>query len=371
MRKKKNSVSNKRTIGVKKKPSRRIRKKKITKYLPTIIIASFIVVFLLWRIIVLIPKGKEYKEPKTATKTAVEKVELKSKKIIKEKKNHIEQENQKVEKKSKEIAYKSEKDSNVAKEVSRENEKKKDEKVTNASPKNVLSEKISEEPKCSIVIDDVGSSLKLLEYAVKSLPKTTTFAIIPFQKFSIESAELLHKEGFPIILHSPMEAEEKGLYYNTQYVLKSSMTKKEVEKVLEIQLEGVPYAEGMNNHTGSKATKDPRLMRNVMKFAKARGLYFLDSRTTPFTVAYKIAIEEGVRAAERKVFLDDDNSENAIISKIDELALVALKEKKAVAIGHLRNNTIKILSSRIAYWQKRGVKFVSLSDIIKDYGTGS
>lgn len=369
MEKKKSSVPNKRKVGAKKAPLRRKKKKNLSGYIPAIIVASFIILFLIWRIIVLIPKTKENREFPKEAKTTVEKVEEKNKTSIKEKNKNLEPEKPKVEKKPIEIVEKSEK-KYLEKEI-KENEKKKEEKEPISPSKNEFSEKLSEEPKCAIVIDDVGSSLELLEYAVKALPKTITFAIIPFQKYSKESAELLHKENFHIILHSPMEAEETGLYYNTQYVLRSSMTKKEVEKVLEIQLEGVPYAEGLNNHTGSKATKDPELMRSVMKFAKSKGLYFLDSRTTPFTVAYKIAVEEGVRAAERKIFLDDDNSDNAILLKVDELALLAQKEKKAVAIGHLRNNTIKVLSSRIAYWQNRGVKFVPLSDIIKGYGTGS
>lgn len=371
MEKKKSMATNKRKVGAKKVPLRRKKKRNLSQYIPSIIVASFIVVFLLWRIVVLIPKLKENKEIQKETKTTVEKVEEKGKKNIKEKNQNIEIKNAKEEKKPIRSSEESEKKTLEKVKETKEIENKKEEKEPTPLPKKELSENLKEEPECSIVIDDVGSSLELLEYAVKILPKTTTFAIIPFQKYSIQSAELLRKEGFHIILHSPMEAEETGLYYNTQYVLKSSMTKKEVEKALQTQLEGVPYAEGINNHTGSKATKDPELMRSVMKFAKARGLYFLDSRTTPFTVAYKIAVEEGVRAAERKVFLDDDNSESAIILKIDELALLAQKEKKAVAIGHLRNNTIKVLASRIAYWQNRGVKFVSLSDIIKGYGTGS
>ncbi|MCX7831273.1 MAG: divergent polysaccharide deacetylase family protein [Acidobacteria bacterium] len=84
-----------------------------------------------------------------------------------------------------------------------------------------------------------------------------------------------------------------------------------------------------------------------------------------------MAIEENVPSAERKVFLDDDNSDSAIILKLDELALLAQKEKKAVAIGHLRYGTIKVLESRIAYWQKRGLKFVSLKELIEGYGTGN
>jgi len=43
----------------------------------------------------------------------------------------------------------------------------------------------------------------------------------------------------------------------------------------------VPGAIGINNHQGSKATADPRVLRDVLLVVKEKGLFFLDSRTTP------------------------------------------------------------------------------------------
>lgn len=342
------------------------------KYIPSIVIASFIFLFLLWRVFVLIPKTKEVKEFTKDTKTPLVRVQKKNieKKIEKEEKIETEK---KVEERQA-INNKEEKEKIGTKPIYKieDTKSEKEEKSINKKPIITIQKEEpqiqSEKANCSIVIDDVGNSIELLEYAMKVLPKSTTFAILPFQKYSKESAELLHKEGFHIILHSPMEAEENGSYNNIPYLIKSSMTKKEIEIALEKQFESVPFVEGMNNHTGSKATKNQDLMRNVMKFVKSRGLYFLDSRTTPFTVAYKVAIEEKVPSIEKKVFLDDDNSESDIILRVDEFVLLALKEEKAVAIGHLRINTIKVLDKRINYWQKRGVNFISLSDMIKRYG---
>jgi uncharacterized protein len=216
--------------------------------------------------------------------------------------------------------------------------------------------------KVSIVIDDVGSNIELLKEAMKLLPKSATFAVIPFQLYSRESAELLHREGFHVILHSPMEAEDQK---KDKGLILAGMSQREVSAILGRQLESVPYAEGVNNHTGSKATKDPVLMTFVMNELKNRGLYFLDSRTTPFTVALKTARSCGVRSTERKVFLDDDSSESGILLKVDELALLGIKEKKVVGIGHLRPNTIQVLSKRLSYWQMRGVLFVPLRDTVE------
>lgn len=370
LEKKKIATTKAKKSASKKTLTKRRKKRNLKQYFPAIIIASFTIIFLLWRVVVLVPKMKN----SFSEKQSISKIEKSEEKF--DNKSISQKESTKAQKKKNETFQfqTGEKDEGKGLkhsgktdlEETKQGNKPKEKEIQPFLKQNENSiEPNKHEPRCSIVIDDVGSNIELLKYAMKVLPKTTTFAIIPFQKYSKESAEILHGEGFHIILHSPMEAEERGLYYNTEYVIKSSMTKRQIKEVLQKQFEEVPYAEGMNNHTGSKATKDPDLMRSVMLFAKEKKIFFLDSRTTPFTVAYKIAVEEGVPAAERKVFLDDDNRDSGIILKVDELALLAHKEEKAVAIGHLRENTIKVLESRIPYWQKRGVNFISLSDIIK------
>lgn len=213
----------------------------------------------------------------------------------------------------------------------------------------------------AIVIDDVGSSIELLREAARCLPKSVTFAVMPFMPYSTESADLLRKEGFRVILHSPMEAEDPC---KCRSCISAGMTRKQVADTLDLQFDSVPFAEGLNNHTGSRATKDRALMSFVMEELKKRGLFFLDSRTTPFTQAFSAAREAGVRAAERKVFLDDESIESGILLKMDELALAGMKEKKAVGIGHLRPATIKALSKRIPYWQARGVVFIPLAEAV-------
>lgn len=214
----------------------------------------------------------------------------------------------------------------------------------------------------AIVIDDVGSSLELLREAARVLPRSVTFAVMPFMPYSGESAELLGKDGFHVILHSPMEAEDPG---KCRSCINVGMTRRQVADTLALQFGSVPRAEGLNNHTGSKATKDRVLMSYVMEELKKRGLFFLDSRTTPFTQALNAAKDAGVRSTERKVFLDDESIESGILLKMDELALAGIREKKAVGIGHLRPATIKALSKRIPYWQARGVVFIPLAEAVE------
>src|SRR5690606_10337572 len=54
---------------------------------------------------------------------------------------------------------------------------------------------------------------------------------------------------------------------------------------LEAALRVVPQASGLNNHTGSLMTANETAMATLMPELQRRHLFFVDSRTTPQTVA--------------------------------------------------------------------------------------
>lgn len=182
-------------------------------------------------------------------------------------------------------------------------------------------------PSVALVIDDVGYRMDLVQEAATTLPPVVTFAVIPFLPESESSARYLHDHGFPVILHAPMEPEHPERWKATAGMLTLGMPRTEVDRILEADLKGIPFAEGINNHMGSLATADRPMMEDVVEVLKARGLYFLDSRTTVKTVAYEVARSRGLPTAFRSVFLDDRDEEDAIIAQFD--LLVARAEKRA------------------------------------------
>jgi hypothetical protein len=215
------------------------------------------------------------------------------------------------------------------------------------------------------VIDDVGQRLDLAEEAARLLPRQVTFAVIPYLPASEPSAKLLYTHGFPIILHTPMEPEDSGKWKHVPGEIWVGMAPDQVGRILEEDLAAVPQAEGANNHMGSRATRDPALMRAVMEVLKRRGLYFLDSRTTPGTIAFAAAQQAGLRTAQRAVFLDDVDAPGAIMDQVDTLADRALKEGAAVGIGHLRPNTLRVLSERLPLLESRGIRLVPLREVVR------
>lgn len=217
----------------------------------------------------------------------------------------------------------------------------------------------------SLVLDDTGQSLDLAEEAAARLPRSVTFAVIPYLPASRSSAERLHALGFPVILHAPMEPLDGRRWRASGGMLLGGMGKEEVRRILLGDLGEVPYAEGVNNHMGSRATQDRALMAAVMEVLSERGLYFLDSRTTPLTVAYDEARAAGVPTAFRSVFLDGEDEGGAIMAQLDSLVDRSRREGVLVGIGHLRPRTVEALAARIPYWSRRGVRFVPLREVVR------
>ncbi|HEY7160139.1 MAG TPA: divergent polysaccharide deacetylase family protein, partial [Acidobacteriota bacterium] len=160
-------------------------------------------------------------------------------------------------------------------------------------------------PKVAIIIDDAGENLDLLEHLVE-LPFSVTVSVIPGTPHDAESAGWSKRHGLEVMVHLPMEPEaypEKDPGKNA--ILTSMSSRKLREKTLDL-IEEIPYASGVNNHMGSRFTQSAVKMNPVLDMIARNQLYFVDSRTTPYSTAFQVAQLKKIPSAERDLFLDDD-----------------------------------------------------------------
>jgi len=216
-------------------------------------------------------------------------------------------------------------------------------------------------PRLAIIIDDLGEDVAPADALLK-LPYRLTLSILPDQPHSAEIAERAYRRGDQVMLHLPMEFE--GNAAKPEPVeLRVGMNAAEVDRLVERMLEAVPHAAGVNNHEGSRATTDPKLMADVMGVLRQRNLFFIDSRTTAATVAYAVARQAGVRAASRNVFLDDVQTREAILRQLDLAARDAAKDGSAIAIGHPHPVTLAVLAESLPQLESRGIRLVFASSL--------
>ena len=207
-----------------------------------------------------------------------------------------------------------------------------------------------------IIIDDFGYRDDNVSEGFLSLDADITFAIIPGHQNSKVFAAKADQNGYEVIVHMPMEStnETRG---EEEYKLTTSMTSDEIESKVEEVISEFPEAVGMNNHQGSKATSDKRIMNIVGNVLKRHGKYFIDSRTSSETVAETTMRSRGVPTIRRHVFLDNEDKYNKIREQLYKLADKAELKGLAVGIGHAKTNTLKVLKQEIPRLKEHGFKF--------------
>ncbi len=216
----------------------------------------------------------------------------------------------------------------------------------------------------AIVIDDLGNELAPAE-RIAGWKEPVAGAVLPGVAHSAASARALTRGGKEVLLHLPMEPEGYPKVRPGPGVILRAQSDEEIVRILDDDLATVPGAVGVNNHMGSVATADPRVMRIVARVLAARGLYFLDSRTTDATVAERAAEEASVPAVSRRVFLDDVETAPAIRKQLEELVLRAREEGSAVAIGHPYPVTLSVLEAEMPGLAARGVRLVRVGDLVR------
>jgi len=197
-------------------------------------------------------------------------------------------------------------------------------------------------PKIGIIIDDVGYDSSLAKAFIQ-LDLPLTLSILPFAPGSKSIAQRAKKEGREIMLHLPMEPINYPAVDPGDGVLLLSMDKEMILEVLNRDLSWVPFASGVNNHMGSRFTASEEKMVVVLTELKRRGLYFIDSRTTSRSVAFKVAKRMALRTASRDIFLDNELSENALKIQMERLLSLARQKGWAIGIGHPHQETLELL----------------------------
>ncbi len=99
-----------------------------------------------------------------------------------------------------------------------------------------------------------------------------------------------------------------------------------------------------------------------MDALRHNSVYFLDSMTSPKSVALEAARAAGVGAIRRDVFLDNNEEVSAIGAQLEKAAEKARQNGAAVAIGHPHPSTLEALKLWIP---KAGVRVVPLDELIR------
>ncbi len=217
-------------------------------------------------------------------------------------------------------------------------------------------------PELALIVDDCGQWLDT-ERGFLALGIPLTMSVLPSVPYTGQIAREASDAGKGVMLHLPMETLS-GLNPGPGKIT-TAMTDDQIDAQVRADLDQVPLARGINNHEGSKASADSRVMRDVIGVLAHRGdLFFVDSRTNAASVGEKTAQSMGVPAAARDVFLDNRADVAYSEGQLLEAAAIAKRQGSAIAIGHPRPTTLAAVRAMIPRLEASGVRFVLVQDLV-------
>jgi uncharacterized protein len=219
-------------------------------------------------------------------------------------------------------------------------------------------------PRIAILIDDIGYDMAPVK-EIEEIRAPITFAILPHCPHSKQISRYLHDGQREFLLHLPMEPQAYPGVHPGAGTLLVSMTDDEIGRQFEENLKAVPDAAGVSNHMGSRFMAHEEKLSVVFRYLKKRGIFFVDSRTTPRSKGGELAGKMGVRFASRTIFLDNRPDYQTIFDRLTHLHIE--KDFKSgrplLIIGHPYPDTIRALRNAIPVMQAKGMDIVPVSAI--------
>ena len=107
-------------------------------------------------------------------------------------------------------------------------------------------------------------------------------------------------------------------------------------------------------------------MQWLMESIREReGLFFIDSFTHHESVALQIALENGINATRRDVFLDPDTAPEAVAREFERMKDMARERGQVIAIGHPHPTTLELLERELPRLAAEGFELVAVTELLQ------
>lgn len=211
----------------------------------------------------------------------------------------------------------------------------------------------------ALVLDDLGNGEPAIVRAGQ-LPGPIALAVLPDAPASGSAAALARRKGWDLLVHLPLRAESGA---SRPDAISSADTEQEIVEAIGRAIERLPGAIGVNNHQGSAAMADRRVVRTLLQTVRDRHLFFLDSRTTPARVAEEEARSLGAPLLVRDLFLDADG-EAGMAAAWERARKLALRKGSAIVIAHPHTETLDFLARELPRLETQGLRLVKISELV-------
>jgi polysaccharide deacetylase 2 family uncharacterized protein YibQ len=216
-------------------------------------------------------------------------------------------------------------------------------------------------PRLAIIIDDCGQWIGT-ERRFVALDFPVTLSVLPHVRYGPEIAREADAAGKGVMLHLPMQTISGR--YPGPGTITITMDDAAIRSEVAGDLAELPEARGVNNHEGSLATANRRVMGDIADVLVRENRFWIDSKTSAASIAASVTRDRGIPTASRDVFLDDVDSEAAVEAQLRTAAARARADGSAIAIGHPREATLLAVRTLGPELMAGGIDLILASDLV-------
>ena len=213
-------------------------------------------------------------------------------------------------------------------------------------------------PKLVIIFDDMGPDRAAFR-KIMAMPGPVTLSFLPYAPEIQPLVDEARGRGDAILLHLPMEPS--GAADPGPHSLETSMRPDRLFEALAWNLDQFEGYSGVNNHMGSKFTRDSQAMKRVLSMLDQQGLFFVDSLTTGGSVAASAGASVGAEVFARDVFLDAEPGRETVARQLALAEAIAVKTGYAIVIGHPRSETLDVIGPWLTTAPSRGFELATVT----------
>lgn len=220
-----------------------------------------------------------------------------------------------------------------------------------------------DKPKIALLVMDIGLNSKNSESAINDLPGQVDMAFSPYgrnlQSWMDKAREKGH-EGFLMVPTEPLNypSNDPG-----PHTLVSDISSRDNLLRLDWVLSQLTGYVGVVNHMGSKFTASEEALTPILEDLKQRGLMIIDSRSTRFSLAARIARRINMPRAVNDRYIDNELSSQAIQSQLTELEKTATTFGAALGLARATPITINEIQKWAFSLESKNIELVPVTAI--------
>lgn len=195
----------------------------------------------------------------------------------------------------------------------------------------------------ALVLTDFGVNPEFSQRALDQLPPQISFAISPFTQDAGIWASKARRNSHEILVNVPMEPDNFPASDPGPQTLLAALSKQENLKRLAFHIRQVPMAVGITQTSGTFFTTHEGGLRPIVAELRAKGMMFLDTPMTPYSLVSKLCREQGTSFllansffGEHPEFMDQELRKIQLHAKQKGYAVAVLPLSPFV-LQHLKN----------------------------------